>query len=467
MTAFNERERMKKVKIVPGLILCFSLFITLSSFAAPPPASFADLAEKVKPAVVNISTSRVMREEGLPSPFGPGDPFRDFFERFFRGMPREFRQQSLGSGFIIGKEGLIITNNHVVERAQKIQVGLSNGERYDATVIGRDPKTDIALIKISAGKELPVARLGDSNNLRTGDWVLAVGNPFGLAHTFTAGIVSAKGRTIGTGPYDDFIQTDASINPGNSGGPLFNLDGEVVGINTAIVPAGQGIGFAIPVNLAKEVLEQLEKRGRVVRGWLGVSIQKVTPELARSFGLSKDEGALVAGVVPGSPADKAEIRTGDVIIAFNEVPIKEMSELPRLVANTVAGKEVLIKVIRDKEEKTIRVKVGEMPQEEAALEEPKKAELGLTLAEITPELARRYDLLDSSGLVVIDVALGSPADEAQVQKGDVVLEVERLPVKTLKEYEQALARARGKETILFLIKSKRGNRFALVRPEKS
>ena len=265
--------------------------------AAVPPSSFADLAEQVKPAVVNISTTRLVQGGPFISPFREGDPFREFFERFFGGRPqREFRQRSLGSGFIIEKEGLILTNNHVIEGAEKIQVILANKERFDAKVVGRDAKTDIAVIRIDAKTSLPSVSLGDSAKLKVGDWVIAVGNPFGLGHTITAGIVSAKGRIIGAGPYDNFIQTDAAINPGNSGGPLFNLKGEVVGINTAIVSSGQGIGFAIPINLAKEIIKQLEKKGRVVRGWLGVTIQEVTPALARRYGVKRAEGCVVSGV---------------------------------------------------------------------------------------------------------------------------------------------------------------------------
>jgi len=265
--------------------------------------NFADLAEHLKPAVVNISTTQVVKGQRraaprfpFPSPFGERDPFEEFFERFFggEGPQREMRRRSLGSGFIVNKDGYIVTNNHVVENASDIKVSLSDKEEFDAKVVGRDPKTDVALIKIDAKKDLPATSLGDSGKLRVGEWVVAIGNPFGLGNTVTVGIVSAKGRIIGAGPYDDFIQTDASINPGNSGGPLFNLHGEVVGINTAIVASGQGIGFAIPINVAKDLLIQLREKGKVTRGWLGVQVQRVTPELAKSFGLDRERGALVA-----------------------------------------------------------------------------------------------------------------------------------------------------------------------------
>ncbi|MGE5843925.1 MAG: trypsin-like peptidase domain-containing protein, partial [Syntrophaceae bacterium] len=286
------------------------------------PGSLADLVEKLSPAVVNISTTKVVKMDGKRSPHGEIFPFdrffggeEEFYKRFFGDNPeKEFRQRSLGSGFIISKDGYIFTNNHVIEKADKIKVRLSTGKEYDATVKGRDPRTDLALIKITPDNSLPTVNLGDSDRLRVGDWVMAIGNPFGLDHTVTAGIVSAKGRVIGAGPYDNFIQTDASINPGNSGGPLFNMAGEVVGINTAIVAQGQGIGFAIPVNMAKEILEDLKAKGKVTRGWLGVSVQDITEDLAKSLKLQDRNGALVTEVFEGDPADKAGIKQGDIII---------------------------------------------------------------------------------------------------------------------------------------------------------
>jgi len=289
---------------------------TIGGAAAP--GSLADLVEKLSPAVVNISTTKVVKMDGKRSPFNDMFPFDrffggedEFYRRFFGDNPeKEFRQRSLGSGFIISKDGYIFTNNHVIERADKIKVRLSTGKEYDATVKGRDPRTDLALIKIIADNSLPTVNLGDSDRLRVGDWVMAIGNPFGLDHTVTAGIVSAKGRVIGAGPYDNFIQTDASINPGNSGGPLFNMAGEVVGINTAIVAQGQGIGFAIPVNMAKEILEDLKAKGKVTRGWLGVSVQDITEDLAKSLKLKDRNGALVTEVFEGDPADKAESSRG-------------------------------------------------------------------------------------------------------------------------------------------------------------
>ncbi len=331
------------------------------------PQSFADLAEKVKPAVVNISTETTVRIPGNPFRhfFGPDEegPFGDFFKRFFGDIPdRELKQQSLGSGFIIDKDGYIITNNHVVEGADEIRVKLADKREFRARVVGRDPKTDLALIKISSVfKDLPTLPLGDSDKIRVGDWVLAIGNPFGLEHTVTQGIISATGRVIGSGPYDNFLQTDAPINPGNSGGPLINLKGEVIGINTAIIASGQGIGFAIPSNMAKSVISQLKEKGKVTRGWIGVSIQSLTPELARSFGLKETKGALVADVEPGGPADLAGIKRGDIIISFNEIEIKEMSDLPRIVAETPIGKTVNVKIIRNGKEKVLRITIAPQP----------------------------------------------------------------------------------------------------------
>src|SRR2546427_5608908 len=315
---------------------------------------FITRAKRMRPVVVNISTTQVSEGgQGFASPFGEEDPFGDFWRRFFGGpIPRgPQRQRSLGSGFIIDADGSILTNNHVVENAQKIVVKLSDEQEYEAKVLGRDPKTDIAIIKITTKTGLTAASLGDSDNLEVGEWVMAIGNPFGLDSTVTSGIVSAKGRHIGQGPYDNFIQTDASINPGNSGGPLINLRGEVVGINTAIFSrtgGNMGIGFAIPINLVKEVLPQLRGKGKVTRGYLGVLIQKVTPEIAESLGMDQFKGALVADVTKGGPAENAGIKVGDVIVEFDGKPVNDSAELPLLVARTPVGKTVPVKVIRDK-----------------------------------------------------------------------------------------------------------------------
>jgi serine protease Do len=426
--------------------------------------NFADLAEQLKPAVVNISTTQLVNGQQrwaprspFPRPFGPHDPFEEFFERFFGGMgpQRELRRRSLGSGFIIGKDGHIVTNNHVVENATDIKVSLSDGEEFGAKIIGRDPKTDVALIKIEAQRDLPVAPLGDSDRLRVGEWVVAIGNPFGLGHTVTAGIAGAKGRIIGAGPYDDFIQTDASINPGNSGGPLFNLRGEVVGINTAIVATGQGIGFAIPINLAKEVLTQLREKGRVTRGWLGVQIQRVTPELAQSFGLERAHGALVGEVQPNSTAERAGIQRGDVIVGFRGEEIEDVYELPHVVAMTPPGTEVDLKLIRNGQERMVQVTVDEMPEEQrqaAVGGDTPEGKLGLAVQELTPEIARSLGLPSVQGVIVSHVVEGSPADEVGVRRGDVILEVNQQKVTSLQDYQAALGRVEDAESVLFLIR---------------
>src|SRR6266550_5601741 len=319
---------------------------------------FASLAKKVGPSVVNVSTTQMRKAAADPSPFDNDDPMSEFWQRFFGGrMPRgPQRQTGLGSGFIIDSNGTILTNYHVVDGAQKIAVTLSDGKNYDAKVVGKDQKTDIAVIKIDAGQDLPVVTLGDSDRLEVGEWVLAIGDPFGLDHTVTSGIVSAKGRQIGAGPYDNFIQTDASINPGNSGGPLLNMRGEVVGINTAIFSQSGGnigIGFAIPTNLVKGVLPQLKNKGKVVRGYLGTVIQRVTPELADTLGLKSPHGALVAETTKGGPAEHAGIRVGDVIVEFNGKEIKDSAELPLQVASVAPGKTVEVKILRDSKEMTL------------------------------------------------------------------------------------------------------------------
>lgn len=319
--------------------------------------TFAELVKKEKPAVVNISTTQAVQGEGaLP---GRGHPFREFFGDI---LPQEFKGASLGSGFIINPDGLILTNHHVVEKAEKILVTLSDKRQFEAELIGVDPKTDIALIRIKNPEPLPFVQLGDSDRAEVGEWAMAIGNPFGLEQTVTVGIVSAKGRAIGSGPYDDYIQTDASINPGNSGGPLFNIRGEVIGINTAINPSGQGIGFAIPINQVKKVIGQLEKEGKVTRGWLGVMIQEFTKDLAKSFGLKKGEGALVSDVFEDSPAALAGIKKGDVIVEFNGKKIRHMRELPVVVADTPIGKQVSLKILRDGKEQNVIVRINKMEE---------------------------------------------------------------------------------------------------------
>lgn len=430
------------------------------------PQSFADLAEKVKPAVVNISTETTVRIPGHPFRhfFGHEEgPFGDFSKRFFGDIPdRELKQQSLGSGFIIDKDGYIITNNHVVAGADEIKVKLADGREFKAKIIGRDPKTDLALIKISSlFKNLPALSLGDSDKIRVGDWVLAIGNPFGLGHTVTQGIISATGRAIGSGPYDDFLQTDAPINPGNSGGPLVNVKGEVIGINSAIIAGGQGIGFAIPSNMAKSIITQLKEKGKVVRGWIGVSIQTVTPEIAQTFGLKEPKGALVSDVVKGGPADTAGIKRGDIIVSFNGKDIKQMSDLPRIVAETPVGKDVDVVIIREGKELHLKVKVVELAEQRLASQMQAPAlSLGLKVDNISPRWQREFGIKDNLGVIVVDVAPNSPADEAGIQAGDVIKEVNRKPVKTLKDYNSAMTKIEKNKGVLFLIK--RGNQTFYV-----
>jgi serine protease Do len=419
---------------------------------------FTDLVKRLKPAVVNISTTQeVQANQVFPGPFGPDDPFGDFWKRFFGGQfPRgQLRQRSLGSGFIIDPDGLILTNNHVVENAQKIMVKLSDEREFKAKVVGRDPKTDIALISIRAEEKLPVTPLGDSDRLQVGEWVLAIGNPFGLDSTVTAGIVSAKGRHIGAGPYDSFIQTDASINPGNSGGPLINLQGEVVGINTAIFSqtgGNIGIGFATPINLAKEIVPELKSKGKVTRGWLGVSIQRVTPAIAESLGLDRPRGALVAGISKDGPADRAGIKIGDVIIEFDGKEVSEASDLPSLVARTAPEKQVRVTVARDKKEIPLTATIREMKEEQAVASATEKGKLGLTVQQVTPRLAENLGLNRAQGVVITSVESGSPAEDAGLQRGDVILEIDRKPIHNLSDYRKVMTAITNAKSLLFLVR---------------
>ena len=418
---------------------------------------FTKIAKEANEYVVNIYTTQVIERRVM----GPEDMFRFFFGDkfgpFFPGIPRKFKRRSLGSGFIIDPKGYILTNNHVVKGATEIKVKLHDGSTYDAKLVGADPKTDIALIKIDPkGKKLAVAKLGDSDKVEIGEWVLAVGNPFGLSYTVTAGIISAKGRIIGEGPYDNFLQTDASINPGNSGGPLIEArTGEVIGINTAIVAQAQGIGFAIPINMAKEILPQLKTKGKVIRGWLGVYIQALTPELAKSFGLKEAKGAVITQVIKDSPADKAGLKEGDIIIEYNGKKISELRELPRMVAATPPGTTVTIKVLRNGKPKTLKVKIGTMPEEEATLGElgNEQLKLGLKVAPLPPEVTQQTGI--QGGVYVTQVEPGSPADEAGIQPGDIILRVNRKRIRSLADFRRAMARIKPGEVVAFLIR--RGN----------
>jgi len=409
--------------------------------------------------------------QGFGSPFGEEDPFGDFWRKFFGGpIPRgPQRQKSLGSGFIIDRDGSILTNNHVVENAEKIVVKLADEREFEAKVIGKDSKTDIAVIKINAKGNFALPPMGDSDQLEVGEWVMAIGNPFGLDSTVTAGIVSAKGRHIGAGPYDNFIQTDASINPGNSGGPLINLRGEVVGINTAIFSrtgGNIGIGFAIPINLVKELLPQLKGKGKVTRGYLGVLIQKITPEIAESLGLEKARGALVANVSKDGPADHAGVKVGDVIIEFDGKEIKESNDLPIIVARTPVDKKARLKVLRDKKEVTLTVTVGELKDEEVVASTKEKGELGLTVRRVTPQMAESLGLDRAEGVVVAAVEPGSPGDEAGLRRGDVILEMDRKPIRTLADYRKAIGETKKGKGILFLVRRGENTLFLALKPPR-
>jgi serine protease Do len=363
------------------------------------------------------------------------------------------KTHALGSGFVISEDGLILTNNHVVEKATEIKVKVESGKEYEAKVVGRDPKTDLALIRAKPDADFPKpADLGDSDSIRVGDWVIAVGNPFGLGQTVTTGIISAKGRIIEAGPYDDFLQTDAAINPGNSGGHLFNMKGEVIGINTAILAQGQNIGFAIPVNMAKDLLPQL-KSGEIIRGCFGVMIQDITPELAKSFGLELTKGVLVSDVQEGSPAEKAGLKRADVVTRFDGKKVKNAHTLSRLVAATQPNTKVMLGIIRDGKEKIIQLSAGIMPQKEAALLPEKAPAWGLAVQDITPELAQQLGLApDEQGVVISAVEPGSPAAEIRLQVGDVIKEVNQNEIRNISDYNQAMAKARDSKELLLFVK---------------
>jgi serine protease Do len=439
------------------------------------PASFAPLVKLVSPAVVNIRTVRkVEMPRGgfhfriIPGqPFGPNVPpgFRDHFRRFFPYMPnpQPFYRRGQGTGFIIGQNGFILTNYHVVAHSTRIKVQLADRREFPAKVVGRDPRTDIALIKIKAPGNLPVVKLGDSGRLQPGDWVIAIGNPFGLGHTVTAGIVSAVGR-IAPGPlYGQFIQTDASINPGNSGGPLINMAGEVIGINTAIFARGQGIGFAIPINLAKRIVAELKSRGRVIRGFLGVHIQPVTAEMASYFGLKRPRGALVASVMPGTPAAKAGLKTGDIILSFNGKDVDSPQALQLQVAAAKVGSHAKVGLWRNKKRVTVTVKLIEMPKAGKAAKPGKpgpgpKQRLGLSLQAVTPDLAASLGLKKAQGLVVTNVQSGSPGDQAGLRVRDVILQVNQKAVSTPEQFWRATQKM-GRDKGVLLLVSRRGRTF--------
>ncbi|MBU4527015.1 MAG: DegQ family serine endoprotease [Desulfomicrobium sp.] len=467
-------------------LLAVMLTLLISAPVAAQLPDFTSLAEVSGPAVVNISTVKIVNNQRRVPPIfreGPQGPegqhpfgeFFDQFERFFgeqgQGVPRE--QRSLGSGFVFSADGFIVTNNHVIDGASSIKVNLQsakNGESsYDAEVIGTDKETDLALLKIKAERPLPYLVFGNSDALKVGQWVLAIGNPFGLDHTVTAGIVSAKGRTIGAGPYDNFVQTDASINPGNSGGPLLNLDGQVIGINTAIVASGQGIGFAIPSRLASQVIEQIKAHGSVKRGWLGVSIQNVDPNSAKALGLEEARGALVSSVTPGDPAEKVGIRAGDVIVAVDDVSISDAGDLTRKIGDLLPGVKITLSVWRDGKTVKIPLVLGERNVEKVAQGGPGTPEgrgediLGLSIRPVNETEASALELDRAAGLLVLEVSQGSPAAQNDLNAGDVILEANGKPVNTVKAFRE-LIEGDGKEkgVIMLLIKRQGRNVFRTV-----
>ena len=460
------------------------------SFIAGAPSSFADLAAKVSPAVVNVSSTHVMTQEQgngqMPFDFPEGSPFEQFFKQFQQ-QQREQQQKhpqkvtSLGSGFIIDPSGYVVTNNHVVDGAKDIEVTLTDGSAYPAKVIGTDAKTDLALLKVAAKKPLPYVPFGDSEKMRIGDWVMAVGNPFGLGGTVTAGIVSARGRDIHEGPYDDFLQIDAAINQGNSGGPTFSTDGSVIGINTAIFsPSGGsvGIGFAIPSNLAKPIIAELKDQGHIDRGWLGVSIQPLTSDLTQGMGLSSDKGALVSSVQDNSPAATAGIKSGDVVMRFGDHEIEAPKDLSRAVAETASGATVPVKVWRDGAEKTVEVKIAEMKEEvaSAAQEESGSAasdtvdQLGATLAPVNDLTRQQFGLSeDAKGVVIADLEQDSALAEQGVRPGDVIERVNDRKIANPGDVAKALqeAQADKRSVAVMLIESDGNDRFVAVQISQS
>jgi serine protease Do len=446
------RTRIVRTTLLSALIILFAASQALAELP-----QFADLAEKAGPAVVNVFTETAPKQvQRMPRQIPRGTPFDDFFDQFdqyFNQAPQR-RQHSLGSGFLISSDGYILTNNHVVQGADKISVKLQKGEKiFQAKVIGADPDTDLALIKINDGGSLPYLKLGDSSKMRVGDWVIAIGNPFGLSNTVTAGIVSAKGRVIGEGPYDDFIQTDASINPGNSGGPLLNLDGEVIGINAAIVASGQGIGFAIPSNIAKDVVSQLKTKGKVNRGMMGITIQSVDENTAKALSLPSTTGALVSQVNPGSPAEKAGLASGDVITEVNGQVVKDAHDLTSRIGAIPPGESVSVTYIRKGQSKTAKVTLIErdlkqFSQGEESGQAQEGQTLGMNLSTTNPRTGR-----SAGGLLVTGVVPGSAAAESGVRAGDVIVEINQHPVTSPEEAAQIIDKeGKSNGAVLVLLK---------------
>ncbi len=429
--------------------------------------AFSEIAGAVSPAVVNISTTKIVRREA--GPFSE-DPFFDLFKPFHDfGLPKKWKEQSLGSGVIVSKDGYIITNNHVVEQSEDIRVILYDKRSFKGKIVGSDPKTDIAVVKISSDN-LPVVPWGDSDKLQVGEFVLAIGNPFGLSHTVTMGIISAVGRAnVGIADYEDFIQTDAAINPGNSGGPLVNTKGELIGINTAIFSRSggyQGIGFAVPSNMARLVMDQLMKQGKIVRGWLGVTIQDITPELSQKFGLKDSKGALVGDIAKGSPAEKAGILRGDVILEFNGKEIKSVGSLRNMVSQSKVGSQVKLRILRNGKERELSAVIAELPKEAAGVPtEPssegaqRNAFSGISVMDLTREIARQLGLgAGEKGVVVARVESGSTAEDAGLKKGDVIQEIDRTKITGMADYKKISSAVEPGDTTLLFV-NRGGRRF--------
>ena len=441
--------------------------------------AFVQVAKMVKPAVVMITTEKIITYRYW-NPFGD-----DFFDQFFEdfGFPRPRQQQpktfkkkqeGLGSGFIVDEDGYILTNNHVIEGVDKILVKLMDDEKkYEAKVIGTDPKTDLALIKINATRKLPTVILGDSDTIEIGEWAIAIGNPMGLEETITVGVISAKGRSVlGTSPYEDFIQTDAAINPGNSGGPLVNIRGEVIGINTAIIApyVAQNIGFAIPINIAKKVFKELKTTGKVTRGFLGVYLQPLNEELANSFGLKDTKGALVSDVMPDTPAEKAGLKPGDVILEFNGTPVSDVRELQKKVADAKVGENATLTIWRDKKKTTVQIKIAERPAEESiAKKEPEFTEKywrGLKVSDITDEMRKRFGIEQSiKGVVVVEVEPGSKADECEITVGTVIRKINDVNISSVEEFKSVISKIDKKSPVTLWVRQEGNNRFCVLKGE--
>jgi serine protease Do len=489
MNRIHFKERIMSKKMTKGLVLGLSLFFLLFGLifcmgkdkADSLPKNdklttvrsigqaFVEVVKKAQPSVVNVTTEKTITVkpwEKYGEDFFKGSPFEDFFKGFGfspreKGKEYRHKQRSGGSGVIVDKEGYILTNNHVVEGADKVKIRLNDGREFTAIIKGQDSRTDLAVLHIKA-KDLPVATLGDSDKLEVGEWAIAIGSPFGLEHTVTVGVISAKGRTgLGTGTYEDFIQTDASINPGNSGGPLINIDGEVVGINAMIIQPGTGIGFAIPINMAKQILNDLIKQGKVVRPWLGISVQDLTPEMAEQFQVKEKEGVIVAQIHQGTGAEKAGLASGDIMKSVDDKAIKNTNELIKEIQKKKVGQKVKLNVVRDGKPMTIEVTLTAMPDKPEALKEKEGEEkLGARVQELTPQLSARYRISSEikRGVIIISVEEGSPADELGLQEGDVVLEINRKKIETTKDFDRAIKDINLDKGIVFRL-HRRGNTF--------